>query len=492
MKSQHRVWVCFFSVVIGWAGIAAAETEYLAIFMQGKKVGHAIQKRTVAEGKVTTVEDVNITISRIGIPVSMQTTETSIETLEGKPLAFESVQGLSGMAMKISGTIDEQGMVEVTTDSMGQRQKSTMEWPKGAVMAEGLRLLELSKGLKEGLRYKAKVFSPSIMQAVDTEVVIGKRQKVDLLGRVVTLTQTTTSVMMPGAGQIVSTSYVDDKGRALKSIMPVMGMQIELIACEKAFALGENDVLELIDKMFLASPVPLGDVASARSISYYLSPVGKADNLTIPASDNQSVVRCKDGRLIVTVKPVVMPKGARFPYRGRDRQILEALKPTRYLQSDSREIIELARRAIGRTRDAGEAAKRIEAFVAEYIENKNFSVGYASAAEVAASREGDCSEHAVLTAAMCRAVGIPAQVVTGVAYVDSFAGMRNGFGGHAWTRAYVGGKWVGLDAAFKSAGRGGYDAGHIALAIGNGNPEGFFNLATTIGQFRIDKVRVDN
>ena len=125
-----------------------------------------------------------------------------------------------------------------------------------------------------------------------------------------------------------------------------------------------------------------------------------------------------------------------------------------------------------------------------YIENRSLSVGYASAAEVAVSRQGDCSEFAVLTAAMCRAVGIPAQVVAGVAYVDDFAG-HQGFGGHAWTQAYIGGKWIGLDASFRGAGRGGYDAGHIALAVGNGEPADLFNMAPTLGQFKIDKLIVN-
>ncbi len=94
-----------------------------------------------------------------------------------------------------------------------------------------------------------------------------------------------------------------------------------------------------------------------------------------------------------------------------------------------------------------------------------------------------------MTAAMCRAVGIPAQVVVGIAYVEDFAGLQ-GFGGHAWTQAYVGGKWVGLDAAFKGTGRGGYDAGHIALAAGGGEPADFLNMASILGQFKIDKVTV--
>ena len=75
-----------------------------------------------------------------------------------------------------------------------------------------------------------------------------------------------------------------------------------------------------------------------------------------------------------------------------------------------------------------------------------------------------------------------------------FAGFE-GFGGHAWVQAYIGGdedgKWIGLDAAFKAAGLGGYGPGHIALALGNGNPEDFFNLVNIIGQFEIKKVTVN-
>jgi hypothetical protein len=91
---------------------------------------------------------------------------------------------------------------------------------------------------------------------------------------------------------------------------------------------------------------------------------------------------------------------------------------------------------------------------------------------------------------MCRAAGIPAKVTVGVAYVDDFEG-RTGFGGHAWTEAYIGDKWVGLDSAFKAGGLGKFDAGHIALASGNGEPANFFNMATTLGNFRIEKVIVE-
>ena len=481
--------VCLICPPSAGAKADSDETEYFAVFMEGKKAGYAIQSRVVSDGKVTSSEEVSITVSRIGISMTVEMKETSIETAAGEPLGFEVEQKLGAMVMKIAGQVDKRGTVSLTTISMGAEQKSTLQWPQGAVMTEGLRLLTLKKDLEEGSLYFAKIFSPGILQAVHAQIRIGPKQSIDLLGRVVDARKVTTTLNMPEAGEIISTSYVDDDLRVLKNIMPVAGIQVEMIACAKEFALGRNDVVELIDKMFLASPEPLDNLDVAKSITYYLAPMADVPDLIIPSSDNQKVQQFKDGKAIVTVQPIAAPAGVKFPYKGPDKVILEAIKPTRFLQSDHEQVIDLSRRAVGDTKDAAEAARKIEAFVAGYIQNRNLSVGYASAAEVAASRQGDCSEFAVLTAAMCRAVGIPAQVVVGVAYVSDFAG-HQGFGGHAWAQAYVGGKWIGLDAAFKGAGRGGYDAGHIALAVGDGEPGDFFNLAATLGQFKIEKVVV--
>lgn len=493
MKIRYIVFVLILAVA-GFSKAASEETEYFAVFMDGKKVGHAIHSRVEADGKVTTSEKVSITLSRANVPVTISMTETGIETVDGKPVGFEVIQDLGIMSMKSAGTVDPNGTVNVTTKMMGNEQKSTMQWPSGAVMTEGLERLSKKQGLKEGTIYKAQLFSPSIIQVFDVNVSIGPKQTVDLLGRVVTLTEVKNSYNMPGAGQIVSTSFVDDDYKVQKNITPIAGMQVEMIACAEAFALGKNDVFEVVDKLFLASPAPLDDVISAKSITYILSTTAEANDLTIPSNDNQKVQRLDAGKIMVTVEPVAAPSGATFPYKGRDKRLLDAIKPTRFLQSDNEKIIGFARRAVGDTKDAAEAVKRIEAFVADYIEDKSLSIGYASAVEVADSRQGDCTEHAVLAAALCRAVGIPAQVVTGIAYVKEFAGVKDTFGGHAWVQAYVGGdngKWVGLDAAFKGSGRGGYEAGHIALASGNGNPEDLLNVATTLGRFKIEKVTVN-
>lgn len=480
-------------IILQFAVLAMGQTddvEYYAVFVDGTKVGHGIHSRVVTGERVTTTETVDMTLNRMGKTVLMKTKEICVETIRGEPISFTSEQDMGMVMMKTEGTIGKDGTVRTRTTGMGAVQENTIAWPKGAVMAEGLRLIELEKKLKEGTSYDVNVFSPGIMAAVNSRVKVGAKQDVDLLGRIMSLTKVETVMSMPGTGEVASIGYVDEQLRALKSIMQIAGMNVEMLACTKEFAMSNNQPAEIINKMFLASPQPLENVGSAKSIAYYLKPTAQTTNLTIPSSDNQRVQKLEDGTVIVTVEPVSMPTGGTFPYKGTDANVAEMMKPGRFVQSDDANIIALAKQAVGDAKDSAEAAKRIEEFVSKYVKDISFSVGYASATEVAASRRGDCTEFAVLCAAMCRAAGIPAKVTVGVAYVNDFEG-KTGFGGHAWTEAYIGGKWVGLDSAFKAGALGKFDAGHIALASGNGEPANFFNMATTLGKFRIEKVTVE-
>jgi hypothetical protein len=481
-------WLVVLVFYLAGAVCAQEERDYFAVFLDGKKVGYSVQKRVVADSQVMSTEQVHLSINRVGVPVTLDMTETAVETPDGRPLGFESLQSFSMMTVVIKGQVRPNGTMEVITRSMGAEQKTEPNWPAGAVMAEGLRLLSLEKGLTEGTQYKTKIFSAAMMQPLDAHIVVGPKREIELFGTPVSLTEVKTTLSVPGAGQMVTTSYVDDQQRARKSLVPLAGMQFEMIHCTADVATSPLDPVELISKMLLPCPVALEDLSKVGSITYLLRP--KEGGLVIPQADTQVVRRLEDGTMEVTVRPLKPNAGVAFPYKGNDPNILVALKPTARLQCEDKSIVDLARQAIGDANDAAEAVRRIEAFVAGHVRYKDLSVGYASAAEVARNRQGDCTEHAVLAAALCRAVGIPAKVVTGLAYVQEFAGVKNCLGGHAWTVAYVGGQWIGLDAAFKGTGRGGYDAGHIALAIGDGEPGDFFGIATTLGQFTIEKITV--
>lgn len=122
----------------------------------------------------------------------------------------------------------------------------------------------------------------------------------------------------------------------------------------------------------------------------------------------------------------------------------------------------LATRALEQHANA-DAAGRAEALrraVHRHIRRKGLASAFATASETARSGEGDCTEHAVLLAAMLRAEGIPSRVVTGLVFCPEFAGEQNVFGWHMWTQAIVDGQWLDLDATLPGGHR--FHGAHIA------------------------------
>ena len=83
-------------------------------------------------------------------------------------------------------------------------------------------------------------------------------------------------------------------------------------------------------------------------------------------------------------------------------------------------------------------------FVFDHIDDKTYIRSFDFASRVARTGEGDCTEHAVLLAALARANGLPARVVMGVLLVDEHDTSQAY--GHAWTEVFDGAGWQIADA----------------------------------------------
>jgi hypothetical protein len=92
------------------------------------------------------------------------------------------------------------------------------------------------------------------------------------------------------------------------------------------------------------------------------------------------------------------------------------------------------------------AIDEIVTYVYEHIGNKSYSRGFDLASQVAESGEGDCTEHAVLLAALARANGYSARVIIGVLLLDDTLAF-----GHAWTEIHNGSAWQIEDATMPAA-----------------------------------------
>ena len=106
-------------------------------------------------------------------------------------------------------------------------------------------------------------------------------------------------------------------------------------------------------------------------------------------------------------------------------------------------------------------------------------------------RGQDLVEYAMLTAALCRAEGIPSRTAIGLIYADTPQGPAFSF--HMWTEVWVQGRWIPLDAIL---GKGFVGATHLKITdhswheVRSLTP--MLPLLRVLGKIAIEVVRVEN
>ena len=158
---------------------------------------------------------------------------------------------------------------------------------------------------------------------------------------------------------------------------------------------------------------------------------------------------------ILTITKEEMPD-ATLPDKG-PKLFQQYLQPSPLLQSDAPEIQKQAAKIVSPKDSPPARLRKIVHWVYRNVEKKPV-LSVPNALEVLQNKAGDCNEHAILTAALLRAANVPAQMETGLVYLNGR------FYYHAWNTAYVG-RWVTADAVFDQVPA---DVTHIRLARGEG------------------------
>ena len=449
------------------AAAAPPEDQWFTVLLDGRKIGSYESMREVRGGKVVTTQTLDLSIERAGTAVGLTSKESTEETTDGKPIAFHALSKLSGGETTIDGIVHG-NKVTVKTTTGGATQTREIDWPKGAMLPEGLRLAGLAKGLAPGTRYSALAFQPSSLDVAEIETRIGGRESVDLPGGATLLTAVEQTMLLGGA-PVKSRLWVDAEENVRKLTMPVIGVDLVLLACDRACATAPNQGTDIFDRTIMESPRALTRAELDHGIRYVLAPSDGGDALKLPDTGEQHVVAQGDA-LVVEIAPAPRAGDGRKPDAAD-------YAPNDWLQSKAPEVEALAKKAAAGARDPAAQMKQLETFVRGYISNKTLGVGYASALEVVHKPEGDCTEHAVLLAALGRSLGIATHVVDGLAYAPGFAGRQRVFVPHAWVQAWVNGRWQSFDAALP-----GFDAGHIALSVGDGDPWRFYAGLDMLGR----------
>ncbi len=452
-----------------------AESRWYAIRLGDAHIGYLHRERIEADGVIETRNALSLVLKRNGQLLPVASSERHRESVDGQPLGFASRLETGGTLAEVEGERHgERWQVRITQGE--QRIERELDWPTGARLAEGQRqaLLRVVRG--ELSKLEVLAFDPAAIQALPllTEQVgresLGDDRHAPSLIR---LRQT----LGQGEALIRNDLWVSpDSGEIEQMRMPALGLELLLTACSRECATAPPIAADVFDSTLVPAPRALSRRDRERPLQFRIE-AGDTSLAPLARVPGQQLREGSDGAQLA-----VDPAGdASHPPTDQD------LAPGRWLQSDDPSVRALAAKAVGRSRSVPRRMQRLENAVRSHISRKSLRVGYASAAEVITLREGDCTEHAVLLAAMARAEGIPARVVTGLAYSPGYAGRNDVFVPHAWVMAWVEGRWRGYDAALPAFG-----AGHIGLSIGNGEPYDFYSGIELLGRLRVLEISADD
>lgn len=467
-------WLCLLPLLLFGSLAWGRQITWFAVYLDGQQVGHMQWQRQRFGELVETRSELSIGLLRGEQPMPVLSHESSLETDRGEPRGFSSRFEAGGSSASVHAKVDPLGHVvaEVQTDQ--QHQTVRFQWPQQALLAEGQRL-ELLRLLQSGQRHwRGRGFEPASMQALDLAIELRGRRQVELEDGRAELWQVRHSLGR-GDSAVEVDSWVDPTDATARQLrIPALGLELELRACSESCAKAPYQAADVFASTLVAAPRSLGVRERRLALAFDLE-LRRGRGELLAAVPGQTILSQQGAR--VTLR-VAARGGAEMPPQADD------LAANRWLQSTHPEIQRFAQQAVGRSRDSGRRMGRLERAVRAALATKSLRVGYASALEALQRGEGDCTEHAVLLAAAARALGIPARVVTGLAYAPRFGTRNDVFVPHAWVIAWTGKRWQGFDAALPR-----FDSGHIGLTAGSGDPFDFYAGVELLGNIAITAVR---
>jgi len=451
--------------------------EWTTVELTGDKIGYSHTTMSRDGDNITTRSLTYFKLSRAAQPIVVSMLQSTRETVAGEPMEFESAMEMAALATKTRGRIVD-GKVHITSSQFGVESKQTTDYPKGAKMLWGLFRAGIEHGFKIGTTYELDMYEPSLSTdaALRIETVVGEQVEIDVMGEPRKATKVTSSMTL-GATSYDSTTFVDEDGTVLIGEVPIAGMTLRMISTDKATALADFEPPEFFVNTLIEIDRPI-DREKTEVIRYTL----RLDDDDRPMPELPVTAMQKPGprteqSAAVEVRRVDVERLKAVETTRVPDDIREYLRSSPTLNIEDGAIRKMATEAAGDEKKPYALADKLRVYVTDVINEKNLNVGFATAGEVCRSRQGDCSEHSVLLAALGRVVGLPSRVVVGLAYVSSFGGKKDVFGFHMWTQFYIGDQWVDFDAALRESD---CSPARIALATSSLNTAALGDIAFSI------------
>lgn len=436
------------------------------------------QTRTVTrdgEKYYKTTSELNLTVKRFQDAATLRMETGSEEGEDGKVSAVSMRQFLGrDQETVMAGTVEEDELHILVHDLRGgekvQRLDKKNPWDERVVGLYRQQAMYRQRKVKPGDRFDYLSYEPTLTLVIKTQVAVKDFEEVEVNGKKRRLlrVEAVPERIQIGENRVqlpALTAWLDDKYEMIRQEVDVPGLgqltlyrgkRSDLNAPAAATASGAQVAPDIGLEQLVKLDARIPARYAAEEVVYRITLKGDKDAASAFAQDERQKVE--------------NAKGESFDLRVRARRQAPAPKKAApvadeylgssyFINASDPTVKALATKAVGQEKDPWLRAVLIERWVHNNMTKKNYTQAFATADHVAKNREGDCTEHAVLAAAMCRAAGIPARTAFGLIYIEN--GPQPAMGFHMWTEVFVRGQWVSIDATL---GQGFVGATHIKIS----------------------------
>ncbi len=460
-------------------------------YIRGTKVGYGrTTSREIdrAGRRLIEIEGLDhLTVKRFGETTEQKVRFTCTETPDGTLIDFQTEISMGLVPVVSKGRVEGDELV-IETSTQGKTSSTRIPW---SADYGGFQAIEQSlrrKPLKPGENRTVHALMLGFNQVAAVAMTAGDFEPVKLLTGTYKLLAIDATITFADGQSVKGIMWSDRTGEVLKDRSEAMGL--ESFQATEAQALNETDTGEFDLGLDVTVKVdrPIANPHETSRIRYRVHLDESDPAAVFVAGASQRVESLDEHTAKITVYALHPDSKAVNPDAPSDPPTDADRLPNNLIQSDDPLIVKMAAEAAGDSKDPWKTAVALESYVKRTIKLKDFSQAFATAAEVAKSRVGDCTEHAVLLAALARARKIPARVAIGLVYMQG----AQAFGYHMWNEVYIGKRWIPLDATL---GRGGIGAAHLKLVDssleGASAYSSFLPIVHVAGRLKIEVLEIE-
>ena len=426
-----------------------------AIYLQGIKAGytrttfHEFERDGKTLRRVT--QTMHMTVRRGQALANIDAENGDEETLDGTVVGvFFRIGSARDQIVNNVGKIDGKFMRIIVQQKGSPATERKVPWDDTVIGMFAEDNLLKKRAVKPGDVLTYRIYAPVVNNVVTTVVSVKDWEKVPLNGNVRKLLRVESKPNKIGEFQLpAQTLWLDEEYQLVQSQveMPGLGETTYVRTTEKDALKPIGKVPDLFAQQSIALNKPIRNAFSQPVIVYQVTlgvaPDDMADVAKMFATGDgrQEIKNITKNSFELHVRAVRGPK-ALTNVAAVDKQFTES---NLFVNSDHPLVRKLANEAVGDETDPWIKSQNIESFVKRYIKEFSFDCGITTADWVAENRKGDCKQFGMLTAAMCRAAGIPSRTAIGLVYHVDRSGQPQ-LSYHMWAEVNVNGQWIGLDA----------------------------------------------